>query len=225
MVHAVADKLPSLLPFVLMVYQQRSPLVIQRVDGSHDVLWSEAGVRHGDSMGPLLFALTYQPTLHTAQEHAADAVVTACHDDTYLRGQEAAVVAGARRIMSHHACQPRKTLVYCADPDRTQNVAAKPGAAVATGGFVACGIAMGSDAFIAQHVQQRCDSTCAQVEAGRAAAGSADKVERAAQLPATPRGPRNAKHMVAPAGSTPAPSRGRAGPRHLRHHRCNKPHG
>ena len=43
MVHAIADKLPILLPYVLMAYQQRSPLVIQQADGSHDVLWSEAG--------------------------------------------------------------------------------------------------------------------------------------------------------------------------------------
>ena len=82
MVHAVADKLPSLLPYVLMVYQQWSTLVIQRADTSHDMLWSEAGVRQGDPMGPLLFALTYQPPLHAAQEHAADAIVTVCHDDT-----------------------------------------------------------------------------------------------------------------------------------------------
>ena len=38
MVHAVADKLPSLLPYVLMAPQQRSPLVIRRADGSHEVL-------------------------------------------------------------------------------------------------------------------------------------------------------------------------------------------
>ena len=66
MVHAVADKMPSLLPYVLMAYQQRSPLVIQRADGTHEVLWSEAGVRQGDPMGLLLFALMYQPTLHAA---------------------------------------------------------------------------------------------------------------------------------------------------------------
>ena len=164
MVHAVADKLPSLLPYVLMAYQQRSPRVIQQADGSHEVLWSEAGVRQGDPMGPLLFALTYQPTLHAAQEHAADAIVTACHDDTYLQGEEDAVVVGARRMMSRHACQPRKTLVYCADPDKARNVAAKLGATVAAGGIVACGTALGSDAFIARHIQQRCDTTCAHVD-------------------------------------------------------------
>ena len=110
MVHTVADKLPTLLPYVLMAYQQRSPLVNQRADGSHDALWREAMVRQGDPMGPLLFALTFQPTLHAAQEHAANAVVTACHDSTYHQGQQGAVVAGARRIMSrpmhatHHRC-------------------------------------------------------------------------------------------------------------------------
>ena len=86
------------------------------------------------------------------------------HDDTYLQGQEDAVVAGARRITSRHAWQPRKTLVYYADRDRARNVAAKLGATVATGGIVACGTALGSDAFIAQHIQQRCDSTGAQVD-------------------------------------------------------------
>ena len=121
-------------------------------------------MRQGDTMGPLLFALTYKPTLHAAQEHAADAIVTACHDDTYLQGQEDAVVAGARRNMSRHACKPRKTLVYCADPDKARNVAAKLGATVAAGGTVACGTVLGNEAFIAQHIQQRCDSTCDQVE-------------------------------------------------------------
>ena len=86
MVHAVTEKLPSLLQYVLMAYQQRSPLMIQRVEGAHAVLWSEAGVRQGEPIGPLLFALKYQPTLHAAQEHAADAIATAHHDDTYLQG-------------------------------------------------------------------------------------------------------------------------------------------
>ena len=89
MVHAVVDQLPSMPPYVLMAYQQRSPLVIQQADGSHDVLWSEVSAHQGNPMGPLLLALTYQPTLHAMQEHAADAIVTACHNDTYLQGQGA----------------------------------------------------------------------------------------------------------------------------------------
>ena len=130
MVHAVENKLPSLLPYVLMTYQQRSPLVLQQGDGALEVLWSEARVRQGNPMGPLLFALTYQPMLHAAQEHAADAIVIACHDDTYLQKQEDALAVAARRIMSHHACQPRKTLVQCADSHKARSVAANLGATV-----------------------------------------------------------------------------------------------
>ena len=69
-------------------------------------------------MGPLFFALPFQPAVRVAREHAADAIVTACYDDTYLLGKEDADIAGARRIISHHACQPRRTQVSCADPTR-----------------------------------------------------------------------------------------------------------
>ena len=91
-------------------------------------------------------------------------IVTVCHGDTYLQGQVDAVAAGARHIMSRHAMQPRMTLVYSADPGRARNVAAKLGATAATGDIVACGTALGIDVFIAQHIQQRCDSTCAKAD-------------------------------------------------------------
>ena len=82
MTQVVSEHLPGLLPYVQMSYQRRSPLVTRRGDSTMEVLWSATGVRQGDPLGPLLFALTYQPTLYAAQESAADALVTACHDDT-----------------------------------------------------------------------------------------------------------------------------------------------
>ena len=82
--HAVAGKLPGQLPYVMRSYQKRSPLVVRREDGTHEVLCRETGVRQGNLMGPLLFALAYQPTLHEAKERAAEVAVTACHDDAYL---------------------------------------------------------------------------------------------------------------------------------------------
>ena len=36
--YAVAGKLPGLLPYVMMSYQQRSPLVVRREDGTREVL-------------------------------------------------------------------------------------------------------------------------------------------------------------------------------------------
>ena len=144
---AVSEHLPGLLPYVQMSYQRRSPLVTRRGDGTMEVLWSATSVRQGDPLGPLLFALTYQPTLSAAQESAADALVTACHDYTYIQGSEEAVIAGAARIMSRHACQRQKTLVFCADADKAHHVAAKLGT-VSPAGVVACGPALGHAQFI-----------------------------------------------------------------------------
>ena len=60
---------------------------------------------------------------------ASDPTVAACFLATPRHGT----------FMSHHACQPSKTLDYCADPDRARSVTAKLDATVASGGIVACG--------------------------------------------------------------------------------------
>ena len=99
--------------------------------------WNCCGVRQGDPLGPLLFALMYQPTLSDAQESEADTLVMACHDDTYIQGGEEAVIAGAAHIMSRHACQRQKTLVFCAETDKVHHVPTKLGATVAPDGLVA----------------------------------------------------------------------------------------
>ena len=62
--------------------------------------------------------------------------MTPYHDDTYIQGSEEAVIAGAERIMSRHACQLQKTLVFYADTDKAHHVAAKLGAAVSPDGLV-----------------------------------------------------------------------------------------
>ena len=98
------------------------------------------------------------------QDSAADALVTACCDDTYIQGSEEAVIAGAARIMSRHACQRHNTLVSCAETDKAHHVAATLGATVAPEGLVACVTATGHAHSIEEHVQHRYDRTCERVE-------------------------------------------------------------
>ena len=80
MTQAVSEHLHGLLPHVQMYCQRRSPLATTAETAPMEALWSATGVRQGDQLGPLLFQLTYQPTLSDAQQSAADALVTACHD-------------------------------------------------------------------------------------------------------------------------------------------------
>eukprot|EP00892_Ulva_mutabilis_P009927 jgi/Ulvmu1/7306/UM035_0095.1 len=74
-------------------------------------------------MGLFLFNLKYQPTLQAASKVSGGALVTACHDDTYLQGRPQDVAAGAALIMGR-PCQPQKTSVYCKDTDTAAHVAA-----------------------------------------------------------------------------------------------------
>ena len=114
-------------------------------------------MRQGDLLGPLLFALTYQPILSAVRQSAADALVTACHDDKGIQGGEETVIAGAACIMSRHSCQRKKTLVFCVDIDKAHHVAAQLGASVSPAGLVACSTALGHSNLIEQHVQHCCD--------------------------------------------------------------------
>ena len=70
MLQAVVQRAPQLLRFVQWMYRCASPLWVA---GS---LWSKAGVRQGDPLGPLLFALKLQDGLHETQRW--NAVVTVC---------------------------------------------------------------------------------------------------------------------------------------------------
>ena len=94
----------------------------------------------------------YQPTLQAAQEPASEVIATACHDYTYLQGEEGAVVAGARRIMSHHACQPHDVLVFCVKSKKAPNGAAALRATVETGEIAACGTLLGHTSFVGEYV-------------------------------------------------------------------------
>ena len=97
-------------------------------------------------------------------ESATEALVAACHDDTYILGGEEAVIAGAARIMSSHACQHKNIMVFCVDTDKVNHASAKLGATVAPDCPAALGMALGHDHFSTGHVQHRCDPYCEKVE-------------------------------------------------------------
>jgi hypothetical protein len=81
------------------------------------------GVRHGDPLGPLLFALTLQDVLETASYWNEGIRVIACLDDCFPQGEASQVdaVYKAHLVVTDESAnvglllQPEKCCVYSAN--------------------------------------------------------------------------------------------------------------
>ena len=84
---------PELAPLFRLVhwtYGARTPLHFFNDRAYHGTLWSEEGVRQGDVLGSLLFALSIHGGLQAAAK-ASPALVVAIHDDVTIVGRKNAV--------------------------------------------------------------------------------------------------------------------------------------
>lgn len=83
-------ELAGLARLVHWTYGSRTPLFLFQDRVCHGKLWSEEGVRQGDVLGSLLFALSIQDGLRRAGA-ASPALVVAIHDDVTIVGRRNAV--------------------------------------------------------------------------------------------------------------------------------------
>ena len=129
--------------------------------------------------------------------------------------------------MSQHACLRWKTLVFCADTAKANNVLTNLGVTVAPDGLVAGGTAVGHAHFIEAHGQQDCDHTWGRVDLlvslerlfGLALDPQTNSTAQLQQREAHP-----SRNTICLPKTTAAPHRGCNTPRHVRHSRSAPAH-
>jgi hypothetical protein len=160
---AVAKRCPQLFAFVNWAYAPPAELWVHGGTNGHERLWSTTGVRQGDPMGPLLFALGLQEHLETIASDFPDVRVLAYLDDVYLQGPTDAVHNSFSRFS--HLCQSigldmatEKCEVWsrCSSED-AQVLSDKLGMKFAAEGFVAAGCPLGSEDFVQSHANSAAD--------------------------------------------------------------------
>ena len=165
---AVADRAPSLLPFAAWSYGGHSPLHVCGAPSGPPLLASRTGVRQGDPIGPLFFALTLQPALEAVQAAHPDVAVVAYADDVFLVGAPADLPAAFRLLVRLAGdvgltARPEKCCAYSPAADIAPLVA-DLGVSAAPEGIVAAGTPIGTEGFVRRQVLEVAHQACARVQ-------------------------------------------------------------
>ena len=117
-------ELASLFRLVHWLYGDSTPLHFFNDNSYISTLWSEEGVRQGDVLGSVLFALSIQDALQSSLQDAPDSLLIAVHDDITIVGPPAAAHRVFARIVANVCGPPEpsptdvqlnsiKSLVFC----------------------------------------------------------------------------------------------------------------
>ena len=98
MLAAVQQSAPALLPMVQWAYGDETPVhIVGAPEGTPPVM-SQRGVRQGDPLGQLLFALTLQPVLERVDAACEEAPLVAHLDDMRIGGKLTPAAGAFRRV-------------------------------------------------------------------------------------------------------------------------------
>jgi hypothetical protein len=160
MLAAVEERCPALLHMV--AYKQPSRLMVHQAPGV--VIHSRSGVRQGDPLGPLLFALTLQgPLKQVAAMNLARPLAYA--DDNLLQGAPEPTMRAFHALLTLAGplgLHPKadKCAVYSVDAGAAAAVVSQLGVRHAPDGLLAEGTPVGTPSFQADHADHCAAHAC-----------------------------------------------------------------
>mgnify|MGYP001787467346 CR=1 FL=1 len=170
---AVRSRMPRLLPVVQWAYGAATPLHVVGAPPGTEPIMSQCGVRQGDPLGPLLFALALQGPLEKVAQSVPTAPSVAFLDDMTVVGRPAAVRRAFQQLCGDGPDSLRKiglkvrkdkSGVFGGNDEQCSQLAATLGVPHRREGMTIVGVPFGTDAYKARVLGQRAQKVVALVD-------------------------------------------------------------
>jgi hypothetical protein len=170
---AVRSRMPKLLPVVQWAYGAATPLHVVGAPPATEPIMSQCGVRQGDPLGPLLFALALQGLLEKVTAAVPAAPSIAYLDDMTVVGRPAAVRTAFQQLCGTGPDSLRtiglmvrkdKSGVFGGNDGQCSELAASLGVPHRRDGVTIVGVPFGTDAYKARVLGQRAQKVVSLVD-------------------------------------------------------------
>ena len=167
---AVNEHVPALLPFVQWAYGAATNLLVVRASPDTPPILSQTGVRQGDPLGPLLFALALQRPLQRTRDGAPNVAVIAFADDVSLVGRVQDLKVAFEILQGEHGAggiglqvQHRKCALTRGPLLDVSELAAELDIQHCPNGITVCGTPIGTNNYVANALLTRATSVVEQI--------------------------------------------------------------
>lgn len=165
-IKAVTKRCPKLLPVVKWLYAKHTSLHIRGAPAGTAPILSQRGVRQGNPLSSLLFAVVLQDALEAFQEKFPLLRIVAVHDDVAFQADSVEETIEAIGFMKS-LTEPlglemvaTKCGAHCASTSKAEEVQRATGITVKADGIVFAGTPIGSDNFTAAFADSAAEKVC-----------------------------------------------------------------
>jgi hypothetical protein len=170
-IQAVATEVPELLPFIRRAYGRDGRLVWSsrgKGDTAIRTFLSRTGVRQGDPLGPVLFALGYRVAMLKVLAAHPNALLPTFLDDTAILGGNTAnsdVHASLVLEAAQVGLRPNgpKSFAYSGDCDVVAALLLPAAITASPAGVISLGVPVGLPAYVTQHARERLGPPLSQI--------------------------------------------------------------